>query len=415
MTTIGEILTYFIIFLILYYQVFLLLTFVEDKMDERKNKGRGKISIGENGLWPRATIIVPCFNEGKTVSGTLDSLLSLDYPKDKLNIIAVNDGSSDNTADILENYAGKFGIKVFHKKNGGKHTALNLGIANTDSEIIGCLDADSFVERNALKEIVKKFENPETMAVTPAILVHKPENILELIQKAEYNVGLFSRKMLCRFNSLHVTPGPFSFFRREVFEKIGPYRHGHSTEDMEMTMRMQSHRMKIDNAPKAYVYTTTPRSYSGLLKQRIRWIYGFLKNAIDYRGMFFNKKYGNFGLFYLPFAFFSIYAVLYLFFMAVYRFLKIIYDRLIDYSIVGFEFSPKIDWFFVNTESFYFVGAFFLISSLLIIFIGRRMSEDKTLVGKDVLYFVLFYGLISPFWLIKAAYNVAFSKEASWR
>ena len=94
-------------------------------------------------------------------------------------------------------------------------------------------------------------------------------------------------------NAIHVTPGPFSIFRKEVFDKIGKYKHAHTTEDIEIALRMQKHHMKIENAPDAYVYTNTPKTVKSLYKQRKRWIYGFIQNALDYRGLFFKKKYGT--------------------------------------------------------------------------------------------------------------------------
>ena len=192
------------------------------------------------------------------------------------------------------------------KENGGKHTALNFGLSQSKSELIGCLDADSYVDKDALKHIVQYFEDKQTMAVTPSVKIYQPKNILQMIQSVEYGWGIFIRKVLAYLGALYVTPGPFSIFRREVFEKIGSYRHAHNTEDLEIALRMQAHHMKIANAHNARVYTVAPDTLKKLYKQRLRWTFGFIKNVIDYKFIFFRKQYGNLGIFILPMASVSI-------------------------------------------------------------------------------------------------------------
>ena len=86
--------------------------------------------------YPTVTIIVPCWNEEQTVEGTVFSLLTLDYPTDKLSIFLVNDGSKDNTWNIMQQFKGHNQISIFNKENGGKHTAVNLGIKHATSEFV---------------------------------------------------------------------------------------------------------------------------------------------------------------------------------------------------------------------------------------------------------------------------------------
>src|SRR3989344_4535610 len=224
---------YIPLFISLYFEVFLLITFFEGKRTIKTEEARSSREV------PSVTLIVPCWNEETTVAHTLDSILALDYPKDKLTVVAVNDGSTDGTANVLQDYAERFGITVYTKENGGKHTALNLGISRAQSEIVGCLDADSTVAPNALREIIKYFDDPEAMAVTPSIQAWQPRTLLQRIQEAEYDMSIFLQKTLSMLGALTVTPGPFSFFRTRVFKELGPYRQAHSTEDMEYAMRMQ--------------------------------------------------------------------------------------------------------------------------------------------------------------------------------
>jgi len=301
---------YFLTFLSVYVQVFFLITFLE----KRKNILIRTDSI-ELDEYLGVTIIVPCYNEEKTINVTIDSLLHLDYPKEKLQIFIIDDGSKDNTWNVIQKFTKYENIKVFHKQNGGKYTALNLGLEKVETPFIGCLDSDSFVDSQALKRIMTYFLDKETMAVAPSIIVDKPKNILQGAQKAEYDMSVYNKKMLAFLGGIHVTPGPFSIFRKKVFEDLGPYRHAHNTEDQEIALRMQEHHYKIEHCPDAYVYTIAPNTVKKLYRQRLRWIYGFIRNAIDYRRLLFKKKYGTIAFFTLPSGIISVLSVIFLFIM----------------------------------------------------------------------------------------------------
>ena len=315
MQYLSSFLVYGLLFLTMYFEVFILVSYFEEKDEFIPEKGKDKGRMP--GKFPSVTIVVPAWNEGQTITGTVESLLALDYPKNRLDIFIVDDGSTDDTLLYAKKFETNPQIRIFSKPNGGKFTALNLGIKECKSDLIGCLDADSFVDKDALKEIIPYFDNPEVMAVTPSVQIHKPSNILQKLQATEYMIGEFTRKVFSRLNGLYVTPGPFSIYRHKIFEVIGEFVHGYQTEDMEMAMRLQANSMKIENSHTAYVYTVSPATPRALYKQRVRWVSGFLKNAFfEYRFMFLSRKYGNLGFLVLPFAFVSIFIAL--FFTALY-------------------------------------------------------------------------------------------------
>jgi len=408
---------YALLFVSLYFEVFLLFTFLE-------NRGRLKFQEREKenpaGGFPSATIIVPCWNEENTVEATVESLLNLDYPKDKLKIFVVDDGSADGTWGKIQRFKGDDQIKIFHKENGGKHTAVNLGIENAETEFVGCLDADSFVDPKALKRIMRYFEDPETMAVTPALKVYKSGNLVEMIQNMEYKMSIFMRKMFSFLDALQVTPGPFSIFRKKVFNELGPYKHAYNTEDLEYALRMQSKHYKIENAHDAFVYTVAPATFKGLYRQRVRWITGFLKNAVDYRFMFLKKEYGNLGILILPLAFVSVFSAL--FFVGRIALTTAAYavEKISLLSAVNFDFGFALsglnfDWFFVNTGAVWMLSVFVLIMTAVFIAFGKKMADGKFTLSRDFFYYLFLYGLIAPFWLIKSIYNLFFAKKALWR
>ena len=260
--TLSHSIMYILLFIGLYFEVFVLMTYLEhrDTIHEESNNTSRQPS-----RYPTVSIIVPCWNEATTIERTVQSLLDLDYPQDKLEILLIDDGSTDNTWEVMQGFTQTASIKIFHKENGGKHTALNFGLTKSHSELVGCLDADSYVDSQALKNIVLGFESdPQAMAVTPSVKIWQAKGMIEMIQNIEYIWAIFLRRILGFMGAIYVTPGPFSIFRREVFEKIGGYRKAHQTEDMELAMRMQSNGMKIGNAHTAVVHTSAPHTLKKL-------------------------------------------------------------------------------------------------------------------------------------------------------
>lgn len=403
--------THALLFISLYFEIFLLATFLE-KWREIWKKTENPI------LYPTVTVIVPGFNEEKTIAKTVNSLLSLDYPKEKLSIFLVDDGSTDSTWSVMQQFKENPMITLLQKENGGKHTALNLAIKNSSSEIVGCLDADSFVDRNALKRIVLRFENKNVQAVTPAIQINNPRNGIELIQSAEYMFSAFIRKVFSFLGSIYITPGPFSFFRREVFEKIGPYRKAHNTEDLEIALRLQLNHFRIDNAHDAYVYTTAPKTIRALYKQRVRWTHGFLENAKDYRSLFFSRSHGNLSLFILPTVTISIFTAIYFTGFFLLTALSMINNKIIEISAVGFGLSaslPRFDWFFIRTESVFILSLMLVLLTITLMMTGRYILDGRIRFSRGMFLFTLLYSFLAPFWLVRSVYNVALSKKTSWR
>ena len=404
-----------LLFFTMYFEVFLLVTYFEEKESFTEVDAPKRMP----GKYPTVTIIVPAWNEGVTLLGTIESLLALDYPKDRLELFIVDDGSTDDTLAVAQTFNDHPQIRIFSKENGGKYTALNLGIAESESELIGCLDADSFVDPKALNEIIPFFDNPKVMAVTPSVQIHRPDNWLRKMQAAEYMIGEFTRKLFSRIDGLYVTPGPFSIYRRSIFKKIGGFIHAYNTEDMEMALRMQSNRMKIENAHNAVVFTVAPKTPRTLYKQRVRWVTGFLKNAFfNYRHMFFNGKYGNLGMLTMPFAFISIFVALTFTALWMKSLSNTLYVKYLQYSAMGFNFDLgplHFDWFSMNLEFRRLIIYIMFFTTIFFLLVGARMLTRRWHASRNMLYFILLYGLIAPFWLARSLFNFITTREAKWR
>ena len=409
-----EVLAYPFVFLGLYFEVFMLLTFLSQPAKERRLRAAATNT-------PKVAIIVPCWNEQDTIGGTVNSLLALDYPKDKLEIILVNDGSTDNTKEVMDAYVGNPQITVIHKENGGKHTAINLGIEHAkDAEFVGCLDADSFVAPDALREIIGSFDSPKVAAATPAMSVFQPKNMLEQMQNAEYIIGIAARHALSAVNGIYVTPGPFSFYRRSVIEEIGGFRHAHQAEDMEMALRMQRAGYEIENAPRARVYTKVPRSVPKLIKQRTRWTTGFLRNVMtDYRDLVGNPKYGTLGLMVLPLGFVAIVGGAFLFFVALLALVQGVYRSLSLASGIplAYTLTPRVafDWFYVPVTFILLASLVVGVLSISLVLIGRHVSNTPAKVALGIVGYTFIYAFIAPFWLMRSMYDVLTGKRRAWR
>lgn len=405
------IIMYSMIFFSLFFQVFLLITFLENKDKINKETDQEATSF------PRVSIIVPCHNEERSVVKTVNSLLALDYPKDKLKIYVVDDGSTDSTWEVAQRYKDNPQVELHHKENGGKYTALNYALERIESPFVGCLDADSFVDKDALNSIIKYFADPEVMAVTPAIKIYNPKSTIQKIQNVEYVLSLFIRKMLAMMDAIQVTPGPFSIFRKKVFDTIGPYKHAHNTEDMEIAMRMHKHHMKIVNSHTASVYTMGPKTLRALLNQRLRWTYGFLKNASDYREIFFSKQYGNLGLFTFPAAVISVFSGLYFLGYSAYSLTHFAIRKIIQLQTTGFSFQFKpfqFDWFFIDTQSTVFLIIILFFITLSFILLGGYLTDRKPRFPRGILFYLALYGFIAPIWLARSVYNMAISRKPKW-
>jgi len=410
---IAELVIYTMTFLALYVQVFLFVTFLEHRRQLKKESRAAGIPT----RYPSVAVVVPCWNEATTVHGTVESLLALEYPKEKLQLILVDDGSTDNTWQEISKYKDHPQIQILQKENGGKHTAVNYGIENTTTEFVSCLDADSFVAPDALRRMIAMFEeNPDMMAIAPSIIIDTPKTFIQKIQKVEYNMGIYVKKMLAYLGAIHVTPGPFSVFRRKVFETVGGFRKAHNTEDMEIAYRMQEAHLRIGHCHMAHIYTVGPDTVYKLYRQRVRWIYGFIQNTLDYRRLVFRKSYGNFSLFTLPSGIVSISAAVYIFFTIAYNTIVWLVEKVVMFRTIGLHSTGinfNIQWFYINTHTIAFVTATLYILIAIATTIGSRMARQR--LSPHIVSYILVYSVIAPFWLMKAIWNSVTAKKPSWR
>jgi len=253
------------------------------------------------------------------------------------------------------------------------------------------------------------------MAVTPCMHIRNPHTFIQRMQAVEYLMGIFLRKAFGQLDAIQVTPGPFSIFRRSVFELVGKYRKAHNTEDYEITLRMHKAHLKIANAHKALVYTVGPATVRGYFFQRLRWVRGFLENSLDYRDIFFKKEYGNFGMFTLPmafmFVFYGLYAITFSFYMSISHIVEVVQRWL----TIGIHPSiPVFDPFYFNTTAISFLSMVMFTMFLLALFIANTLSDDKQEFYRNFPIYFVVYPLLVPFILSRAVFDTFAHRKNEW-
>ncbi len=252
--------------------------------------------------YPFLTIILPAYNEEKTVSACIESFTLIDYPKDKLNVLLVDDGSKDNTVKVAKNLLSKRNpwIKILEKENGGKASAINYGIknANSNTEIVVCLDSDCSIARDGLSKIAQYFDYyPSLMALASHVTILPEKTLLNMAQEFEYLVSYQLKRALSVFNLEYIIGGIGSSFRYKDLLDIGLYDSDTMTEDIDLTMKLirinGNKKRKVFYADDVITYAEAVPDLKGLIKQRFRWKFGRLQTFYKNRKLFFNfdRKY----------------------------------------------------------------------------------------------------------------------------
>ena len=272
-------------------------------------RGRKQSSRTIPSEYPGMTIIVPVWNEEKTIADTLDALLKVkERYKGDLEIIVIDDHSTDNSYSIIKSYSdADENIKCYKKApqhNRGKSESLNQGIELASHDIVGCVDADSYPDPESLNYMAEEFTDPLVGAVTTKLVVKNPRSFVEWFQQVEY---IFSNFILMSFNaldSIYITRGPLSLYRKDVMQQINGFLPAGQTptEDMEVTFRIRKTGYTIRGSRKARVYTSVMKSWKSLFWQRMRWNRGTLINLWLHRDIFFDARYGMLSMFILPTA-----------------------------------------------------------------------------------------------------------------
>ncbi|TQF08079.1 glycosyltransferase [Kitasatospora acidiphila] len=246
------------------------------------------------------SVIVPAYNESAGIEAALRSLLASDHP---VEVIVVDDGSTDGTADLVESLGLPY-TRVIRQENAGKPAALNTGIAAARCELLVMVDGDTVFEPDAVRQLVQPFADPAVGAVSGNAKVINRGGLLGRWQHIEYVVGFnLDRRLFDLAECMPTVPGAVGAFRRSALLAVGGVGEETLAEDTDLTMAFCRAGWRVVYEERAKAWTEAPASLNALWRQRYRWCYGTLQAMWKHRGALVQRgqagKLGRRGLLYL--------------------------------------------------------------------------------------------------------------------
>ncbi|HMW59001.1 MAG TPA: glycosyltransferase, partial [Leptospiraceae bacterium] len=253
------------------------------KAEERKDDGT---------FLPPVSVLIPSYNEAKVLSQTIQSLQQSTHPQ--FEMLVIDDGSTDNTKEIVRGLMKKDKrIRLVSQPNGGKSSALNLGMKEAKHEIVVTIDADTIVMPQTLTELAAPFKDPLVDAVCGNVEVGNVHNVLTGFQSLEYITSQnFDRRAFDALNCISVVPGATGGWRRSKVLEAGGYKSDTLTEDADLTLTMLENGARIVYAAEARSRTEAPATIRTLSKQRFRWSFGTFQCLWKHRHAFFKGPLG---------------------------------------------------------------------------------------------------------------------------
>jgi len=342
--------------------------------------------------YPKISIIIPAYNEEKVIAHTIEGLLETKYPKKE--IIFVDDGSKDKTLDIALSYKDK--IKVLHKENGGKASALNYALVYATGEIVVIVDADTIIGRNSLKEIVKGFEvNEHVVAVAGNIKVRNRINWITRCQALEYITGIqIVRRAFDVFGSITIVPGALGAFKKSFLIESGAYDKETLVEDFDQTIKLLKAGLITNGSSKATAYTEAPNTLHDFIAQRKRWYRGNMQVLKRHSDALTNPRFGYLQRLSMPWLFLGMVIT------------PIIGFTTVTNAIIGVILGDG--WYILQVTAIFFV-VHYLMTALAI----RIDNEDPKLMWYAG-FLVFGFKQIVDFLLIKAIIEQIWNKKATW-
>lgn len=232
---------------------------------------------------PLVSIMIPCYNEGDNLDESIPHLLNLEYPNFEL--IFINDGSKDNTGEIIDRWSKKDSrIIALHQSNSGKASALNNGLQIAKGKYVGCIDGDAILDYKAIDYMVHILEsNPSYGAITGNPRVRNRSTVLGRLQVSEFSaiIGLIKRAQSL-MGTIFTVSGVCCLFRKELIFQIGGWSTNMITEDIDISWKIQTSGYNIAYEPRALCWVLMPERLAGLYKQRLRWAQGGAETIMKY-------------------------------------------------------------------------------------------------------------------------------------
>ncbi|WP_233115049.1 poly-beta-1,6-N-acetyl-D-glucosamine synthase [Aggregatibacter actinomycetemcomitans] len=354
---------------------------------------------------PMISLMVPCYNEGNNLDESIPHLLQLRYPNYEL--IFINDGSKDNTAEVIDRWAAKEPrITALHQENQGKASALNHGLTVAKGKYVACIDGDAVLDYYALDYMVQALEqDPKYAATTGNPRVRNRSTILGRLQVSEFSsiIGLIKRAQGL-MGTIFTVSGVCCLFRKDVMEEIGGWSTNMITEDIDISWKIQIAGYNIMYEPRALCWVLMPESIKGLYKQRLRWAQGGAETIIKYFPKVWHWRNRRLWPMYIEYFATVIWAFLWVLLAVIALIQKYIFDISIE-NMGLFETNISIMFF-----------AFFL-QCLLSLYIDSRYERNLLRYGLSCIWYPYVYWLLNTVTLLVGIPKAIFrnkSKFAVW-
>ncbi|MES5824446.1 glycosyltransferase [Streptomyces sp. RG80] len=261
-----------------------------------RQRNKRRFSWGPTVTRP-VSVIVPAYNEKECIANTLKSLARSTHP---IEIIVVDDGSTDGTSEIARDAAYELGmhnVRVIRQENAGKPAALNNGVRNASYDIVIMMDGDTVFEPDAVHQLVQPFADPEVGAVAGNAKVGNRDTVIGAWQHIEYVMGFnLDRRMYDLLRCMPTIPGAIGAFRREAVLQVGGMSEDTLAEDTDITIAMHRAGWRVVYQEHAKAWTEAPGSLKQLWSQRYRWSYGTMQALWKHRKSLTDKgPSGRFG------------------------------------------------------------------------------------------------------------------------
>jgi peptidoglycan-N-acetylglucosamine deacetylase len=246
------------------------------------------------------SVLIPAYNEASIITSSVRRILGSNFPR--LEVIVIDDGSTDGTGDIVHS---RFGddprVTLLSLANSGKAAAVNAGLARAQGDIVVALDADTQFEPDTIARLTRWFADPQIGAVAGNAKVGNRINTLTRWQALEYITAQnLERRALATLGCITVVPGAVGAWRRDALLRLGGFPSDTLAEDQDLTIAAQKAGWKVVFDPDAIAWTEAPDTLAGLAKQRFRWAFGTLQCLWKHGDAFLAPRYGALGLVAIP-------------------------------------------------------------------------------------------------------------------
>lgn len=249
---------------------------------------------------PPVTVLIPAHNEESVIVQTVTSVLASDL--ENIRVLVVDDGSTDKTLQKLqENFSNSPQVEILHQVNRGKAAALNNALSHATTELVVTIDADTEIEPDAIRNLLRHFSDPKVGAVAGNVKVGNRSRWLTRWQALEYITSQnMEKRAFDLLNCITVVPGALGAWRKKAIEEAGGITADTVAEDADLTIAIRRLGWRVTYDEEAIAWTEAPETASMLIRQRFRWTFGTLQSFWKHRDTLFRRKYGTLGWIALP-------------------------------------------------------------------------------------------------------------------